>query len=126
MFIFGQKKEKYFNFYYFPYNSCEKLKIFIKKSKKYCKSKKNALYSSSLIEKDMRCCPSGGTGRRTGLKILRDLTLVPVQVRPWAPFKNNELNSSFFFLPKNKHAIKFACFYFLYHNLNKLLTQKQF
>ena len=31
------------------------------------------------------CCPSGGTGRRTGLKILRDLTLVPVQVRPWAP-----------------------------------------
>ena len=32
------------------------------------------------------CCPSGGTGRRTGLKILRDLTLVPVQVRPWAPF----------------------------------------
>ena len=33
-------------------------------------------------------CPSGGTGRRTGLKILRDLTLVPVQVRPWAPVEN--------------------------------------
>ena len=49
------------------------------------------------------CCPSGGTGRRTGLKILRDLTLVPVQVRPWAPFKNNELNSSFFFLQKITH-----------------------
>ena len=31
-------------------------------------------------------CPSGGIGRRTGLKILRVLKLVPVQVRPWAPF----------------------------------------
>ena len=30
-------------------------------------------------------CPSGGIGRRTGLKILRVLKLVPVQVRPWAP-----------------------------------------
>ena len=30
-------------------------------------------------------CLSGGIGRRTGLKILRDLTLVSVQVRPQAP-----------------------------------------
>ena len=36
--------------------------------------------------KQIWCCPSGGTGRRTGLKILRVLKLVPVQVRPWAPF----------------------------------------
>ena len=34
----------------------------------------------------LSACPSGGTGRRTGLKILRDLNLVPVQVRPRAPF----------------------------------------
>ena len=33
----------------------------------------------------MQCCLSGGIGRRTGLKILRDLTLVSVQVRPQAP-----------------------------------------
>ena len=32
------------------------------------------------------CRPSGGIGRRIGLKILRDATLVPVQVRPRAPF----------------------------------------
>ena len=31
-------------------------------------------------------CLSGGIGRRTGLKILRDSTLVSVQVRPQAPF----------------------------------------
>ena len=31
------------------------------------------------------CRPSGGIGRRTGLKIPRDSTLVPVQVRPRAP-----------------------------------------
>ena len=30
-------------------------------------------------------CLSGEIGRRTGLKILRDSTLVPVQVRPQAP-----------------------------------------
>ena len=30
-------------------------------------------------------CLSGGIGRRTGLKILRDSTLVSVQVRPQAP-----------------------------------------
>ncbi len=34
---------------------------------------------------DMVPCPSGGIGRRTGLKILRVLKPVPVQVRPWAP-----------------------------------------
>ena len=60
---------------------------FKKNQKKYCKTQKNAIYSKSLMERH-GCCPSGGTGRRTGLKILRDLTLVPVQVRPWAPFKN--------------------------------------
>jgi hypothetical protein len=32
-------------------------------------------------------CPGGGIGRRTGLKILRALKPMPVQVRPWAPFK---------------------------------------
>ena len=31
-------------------------------------------------------CLSGGIGRRTGLKILRESTLVPVQVRPQAPY----------------------------------------
>lgn len=31
-------------------------------------------------------CPGGETGRRTGLKILRVLKPVPVQVRPRAPF----------------------------------------
>ena len=42
-------------------------------------------YTQIVLNKD-GACPSGGIGRRTGLKILRDLTLVPVQVRPWAPF----------------------------------------
>ena len=32
-------------------------------------------------------CRSGGTGRRTGLKILRDLPLVPVRFRSSAPIK---------------------------------------
>ena len=32
-------------------------------------------------------CLSGGIGRRTGLKILRESTLVPVQVRSQAPLK---------------------------------------
>ena len=31
-------------------------------------------------------CLSGGIGRRTGLKILRELNHVPVQVRPEAPY----------------------------------------
>ena len=31
-------------------------------------------------------CRSGGTGRRTGLKILRDLPLVPVRFRSSAPY----------------------------------------
>ena len=42
-------------------------------------------YTQEVLWKRHGVCPSGGTGRRTGLKILRDLTLVPVQVRPWAP-----------------------------------------
>ena len=33
-------------------------------------------------------CRSGGTGRRTGLKILRDLPLVPVRFRSSAPYIN--------------------------------------
>ncbi len=31
-------------------------------------------------------CPGGGTGRRKGLKIPREVTLVPVRFRPRAPF----------------------------------------
>ena len=38
-------------------------------------------------------CLSGGIGRRTGLKILRDLTLVSVQVRPQAPYMLEEYPS---------------------------------
>ena len=34
-------------------------------------------------------CLSGGIGRRTGLKILRELNHVPVQVRPEAPLWRN-------------------------------------
>ena len=41
----------------------------------------------------MQCCLSGGIGRRTGLKILRDLTLVSVQVRPQAPYMLEEYPS---------------------------------
>ena len=45
---------------------------------------KKVLYNQIVLsKKDM--CLSGGIGRRTGLKILRDLTLVSVQVRPQAP-----------------------------------------
>ena len=40
--------------------------------------------SSNLIQ--VTSCLSGGIGRRTGLKILRESTLVPVQVRPQAPY----------------------------------------
>ena len=38
-------------------------------------------------------CLSGGIGRRTGLKILRDSTLVSVQVRPQAPIIMEEYPS---------------------------------
>ena len=31
-------------------------------------------------------CPGGGIGRRKGLKIPREVTLVPVRLRPRAPF----------------------------------------
>lgn len=31
------------------------------------------------------CCPGGGTGRRKGLKIPREVTPVPVRFRPRAP-----------------------------------------
>ena len=42
------------------------------------------VWSSNLQRVTM--CLSGGIGRRTGLKILRESTLVPVQVRPQAPY----------------------------------------
>ena len=38
--------------------------------------------SSNLMRVTIYMCLSGGIGRRTGLKILRGLYLVPVQVRP--------------------------------------------
>ena len=40
-------------------------------------------------------CRSGGTGRRTGLKILRSLPIVPVRFRSSAPLKS-EGKTSFF------------------------------
>ena len=48
-------------------------------------------YTKKVLKKEDGVRPSGGIGRRTGLKILRDLTLVPVQVRPRAPFLNYPL-----------------------------------
>ena len=36
----------------------------------------------------LQCCRGGGTGRRTGLKILRQVTTVPVRFRFSAPFYN--------------------------------------
>ena len=53
----------------------------LKKAKKVLQNK----YFYYIIKKSsdlMTMCLSGGIGRRTGLKILRDLTLVSVQVRP--------------------------------------------
>ena len=47
----------------------------------------------SLIRHIM--CPSGGTGRRTGLKILRELNPVPVRFRSRAVFINH-LKGGFF------------------------------
>ena len=35
-------------------------------------------------------CPSGGIGRRPGLKILWEVIPVPVRPRPWAPAKPYE------------------------------------
>ena len=46
---------------------------------------KKMRYTLVVLVLRQSACPSGGIGRRTGLKILRDLTLVPVQVRPRAP-----------------------------------------
>lgn len=61
-------------------------------------------------------CPSGGIGRRTGLKILRVLKLVPVQVRPWAPYDvYNYLRIVFFFQNDNVEYLVIIVF---------LLTQK--
>ena len=42
-------------------------------------------YTLVVLSFKTSACPCGGIGRRTGLKILRDLTLVPVQVWPRAP-----------------------------------------
>ena len=49
--------------------------------------------SSNLARDTIYLCLSGGIGRRTGLKILRDLTLVSVQVRPQAPYMLEEYPS---------------------------------
>ena len=51
-------------------------------------------YTLVVLVLRQSACPSGGIGRRTGLKILRDLTLVPVQVRPRAP--KLKINSYYF------------------------------
>ena len=42
-------------------------------------------------------CRCGGTGRRTGLKILRWLNTVPVRFRPSAPRKRLSLDNLFYF-----------------------------
>ena len=39
-------------------------------------------YTQIVLNDTVWYCLSGGIGRRTGLKILRVLKLVPVQVRP--------------------------------------------
>ena len=44
------------------------------------------VWSSNLQRDTIYISLSGGIGRRTGLKILRGSNLVPVQVRPQAPF----------------------------------------
>ena len=43
---------------------------------------------SGRVARSHVVCRSGGTGRRTGLKILRDLPLVPVRFRSSAPYKH--------------------------------------
>ena len=62
--------------------------------KNYCKIKKNIIYLRSPMNFWIWCCLSGGIGRRTGLKILRELNHVPVQVRPEAPFFIGEIPKS--------------------------------
>ena len=49
------------------------------------KKRLSNLFFCYIINQQSRKCLSGGIGRRTGLKILRALTLVSVQVRPQAP-----------------------------------------
>ena len=51
------------------------------------------VWSSNLQRVTKFKCLSGGIGRRTGLKILRVLKLVPVQVRPEAPIYMEEYPS---------------------------------
>ena len=70
-------------------------------------------YNQEVLSKKDGACPSGGIGRRTGLKILRDLTLVPVQVRPWAPFKKNKVYTLFFFLTKKELVFTSFSFFIL-------------
>lgn len=43
-------------------------------------------------------CRCGGIGRRTGLKILRGLNLVPVRFRPSAPLDLSMFDKSIFYL----------------------------
>ena len=65
---------------------------------------------------------SGGTGRRTGLKILRASNPVPVQVRPRAPFIKI-LGLPSFFMHKNplfaRYYNKGFFYYARYTNNNK-------
>ena len=72
-------------FVFFEYNS-EK---YLQKQKKYIILKKSSAYGYKY-----GACFSGGIGRRTGLKILRESNLVPVQVRPEAPFLFGEVPKS--------------------------------
>ena len=42
--------------------------------------------SASIMLEDIYPCPGGGTGRRKGLKIPREVIPVPVRLRPRAPY----------------------------------------
>ena len=49
------------------------------------KKRTNIIITIVVKIKPVQICRCGGTGRRTGLKILRGLNLVPVRFRPSAP-----------------------------------------
>ena len=63
-------------------------------------------------------CPGGGTGRRKGLKIPRDLNLVPVRFRPWAPFHNQIVSRLANINKLNKLIISFTLYSLLIINKN--------
>ena len=62
------------------------------------------IYVSSRADLPVKC-RCGGTGRRTGLKILRDLNPVPVRFRPSAP-KPLKFNQFQWFLFLSKSICK--------------------